>query len=219
MNSSQRDTGTSAMSFYESNRNPHIDSKRRGFLQTTAGSLGLVALGSLLNQDGIMTSATASESASDTARQLESANPLAPKRPHFAPRAKSCIFIFLEGAPSQLDLFDPKPKLRELHGQKLPDSLLEKVRFAFIKKEGARLMGSNRKFRKYGECGMELSDLLPHLGGVADDLLLVRSMHTDQFNHHPGQLLMQCGRASFGLPTMGAWITYGLGSTSRRRSP
>ena len=112
-------------------------------------------------------------------------------------------------------MFDPKPKLNELNGQKMPESMTKNVRFAFLKKDTATLMGTKRTFRRHGQCGMELSDLLPHLGSVADDMLLVRSMHTDQFNHHPGQLLMQCGRAAFGLPAMGAWITYGLGSVSR----
>ncbi len=121
----------------------------------------------------------------------------------------------MAGAPSQIDLFDPKPKLNEMHGQKLPESMLKNVRFAFIQKDSATLMGSKRTFKKHGDCGMEFSDLLPHLGGVADDLLMVRSMHTDQFNHHPGQLLMQCGRAAFGLPAMGSWLTYGLGSESQ----
>ena len=93
-------------------------------------------------------------------------DPLAPRPPHFAPKAKNCIFIFLEGAPSQIDLFDPKPKLNELHGQKLPESMTKNVRFAFIQKETAVLMGRPRKFAKHGQCGMELSDLLPHLGDV-----------------------------------------------------
>lgn len=93
--------------------------------------------------------------------------------------------------------------------------MLEKVRFAFIKKDNALLQGSPYQFRKHGQCGMELSELLPNLGSVADDLLLVRSLHTDQFNHHPGQLMMQCGRGTFGLPTMGSWLTYGLGSESQ----
>jgi hypothetical protein len=121
----------------------------------------------------------------------------------------------MAGAPSQIDLFDPKPKLNELSGQKLPESLLKNVRFAFIQKDTATLLGTKRTFTKRGQCGMELSDLLPHMGTVADDLLLVRSMHTDQFNHHPGQLLMQCGRGAFGLPCMGSWLTYGLGSESQ----
>jgi hypothetical protein len=93
--------------------------------------------------------------------------------------------------------------------------MTKNVRFAFLQKDTATLLGSKRVFKKHGQCGMELSDLLPHIGSVADDILLVRSMHSDQFNHHPGQLLMQCGRATFGLPTMGAWLTYGLGSETR----
>jgi hypothetical protein len=178
---------------------------RRDFFTTTASGLGMLGLASMLQSEGLLAAATPGANA----------DPLLPKPPHFAPKAKSCIFIFMEGAPSQLDLFDPKPKLNELHGQPLPDSLLKNVRFAFIKKETARIMGSNRKFTKHGQCGMDFSDLLPHLATCADDLLMVRSMHTDQFNHHPGQLLMQCGRATFGLPTIGSWLTYGLGSESR----
>ena len=134
--------------------------------------------------------------------------------PHFAPRAKRCIFLFMDGGPSQLDLFDPKPKLAELSGQQLPASLLENVRFAFIKKD-ATLRASPRKFAPVGQCGMELSDLLPHLATCADDLCLIRSLYTDQFNHHPAQLTMQCGRGELGLPVMGSWLTYGLGSESQ----
>ncbi|MHC4996183.1 MAG: DUF1501 domain-containing protein, partial [Planctomycetota bacterium] len=96
-------------------------------------------------------------------------------------------------------------------GQPVPDSLLKNFRFAFIQPETAVLLGSKRKFKKHGQCGMDLSDLLPNLGTVADDILWIRSMHTEQFNHHPGQLLMQCGRAMFGLPSTGSWLTYGLG--------
>jgi hypothetical protein len=142
-------------------------------------------------------------------------DPLLPKPPHFAPKAKSCIFIFMEGAPSQLDLYDPKPKLNELNGQPLPESLTKNVRFAFIKKETAVLMGSPRKFEQHGKSGMVFSDLLPNLATCADDLLMVRSMHTDQFNHHPAQLVLTCGRSTFGLPSAGAWLNYGLGSESR----
>ena len=177
-----------------------IDHTRRNFLTSSASGLGSIALSSMLAGD-----ATAAEGA---------ANPLAVQPPPSGAKAKNCIFLFMAGAPSQLDLFDPKPKLNELNGQKLPDSLLKNVRFAFIKKDSATLMGSNRKFTRYGECGMELSDLLPNIGQCADDLLLVRSLHSDQFNHHPGQLLMQCGRPIFGLPSMGSWLTYGLGSES-----
>ncbi len=183
-----------------------LEHTRRDFLTSAASGLGAVGLMNLLAGE---------ELAANAQGPLAADNPLAPKAPHFAPKAKSCIFIFMEGAPSQMDLFDPKPKLNELDGQALPESLVKNVRFAFLKKDTARLMGSKRVFTKHGECGMEFSDLLPHIGSVADDLLLVRSMHTDQFNHHPGQLLMQCGRASFGLPCMGSWLTYGLGSESK----
>ncbi|MCA9069122.1 MAG: DUF1501 domain-containing protein, partial [Planctomycetaceae bacterium] len=185
------------------------DSSRRDFLTSAASGLGAMGLGAMLTQDGVLSSQTA------IAESSLSDDPLTPKQPHFQPKAKACIFIFMAGAPSQLDLFDPKPKLNEMHGQSLPESMLKNVRFAFIQKDTATLMGSNRKFQKHGECGMEFSDLLPHMGTVADDLLMVRSMHTDQFNHHPGQLLMQCGRGTFGLPCMGSWLTYGLGSESR----
>ncbi len=175
---------------------------RRDFFTTTANGLGMLALGSLLNQDQLFAAPA------DT-------DPLRPRAPHFAPKAKNCIFIFMEGAPSQLDLFDPKPKLNELNGQPLPESMTKNVRFAFIKKESAVLMGSPRKFAQHGASGMVFSDLLPHLATCADDLLMVRSMHTDQFNHHPAQLVLTCGRSTFGLPSMGAWLNYGLGSESR----
>jgi hypothetical protein len=183
-------------------QSPSTRCLRRNFLTTTASGLGALALGSLLTDDGLLAAP-------------QTVNPLASSLPSFAPKAKNCIFLFQAGAPSHLDLFDPKPKLKELHGQQLPQSMTENVRFAFIKKETAILMGSNRKFTKHGQSGTELCDLLPHLGTVADDLLLVRSMHTEQFNHHPGQLMMQCGRGDFGLPAMGSWLTYGLGTESQ----
>src|SRR5437867_2944272 len=182
-----------------------VHQSRRDFLATAASGIGTLALAALLRDDGLLAAGPPSDDS----------NPLAVRPPHFAPKAKACICIYLEGAPSQLDLFDPKPKLNDLDGQALPESMTKNVRFAFIKKEGARLMGSPRKFEKHGQCGMEFSDLLPHMATCADDLLMVRSMHTDQFNHHPAQLVMHCGRAVFGLPTMGAWLNYGLGTESR----
>ncbi|MFO1002632.1 MAG: DUF1501 domain-containing protein [Planctomycetaceae bacterium] len=112
-------------------------------------------------------------------------------------------------------MFDPKPKLNELDGKPLPADMLEKVRFAFIKKESAVLLGSPRRWRKHGECGMDFSDFVPNIASCADDILMIRSLHSEQFNHHPGQLLLSCGRASFGLPTMGSWLTYGLGTESQ----
>ncbi len=173
-----------------------IDQVRRDFLTTSASGLGLAALSSMLS-----------------AEQADS--PLATKPPHFAPKAKNCIFLLQAGAPSQLDLFDPKPKLNELHGKPLPSELLEKVRFAFIKKESAVLMGTARKWSKHGECGMDFSDFLPNIATCADDILMIRSMFSEQFNHHPGQLLLSSGRGTFGLPTVGSWLTYGLGTESQ----
>ena len=178
---------------------------RRDFLTTSASGLGGIALASLLAEEGLL--------AAPQGNEFE--DPLTPRKSHFDAKAKACIFIFMAGAPSHLDLFDPKPKLNEMAGQSLPKSVLDKARFAFIKPATATLMGTKRTFKKYGQSGMEFSDLVPHLGSVADDLLMVRSMHSDEFNHHPGQLLMQCGVSRFGMPTMGSWLTYGLGSESR----
>ncbi len=183
---------------------PLLQHTRREFLTTTANGLGMMALGSMLTEDGVLQAAPPI-----------AADPLLPKAPHFPAKAKNCIFIFMEGAPSQMDLFDPKPKLNELNGQSLPESMTKNVRFAFIKKETAKLMGSPRTFAKHGQSGLEFSDLLPHMAKTADDWLMVRSLHTEQFNHHPGQLVLHCGRAQFGLPTMGSWLNYGLGSESR----
>lgn len=184
---------------------------RRSFLATSASGLGGLALASLLRDDGALSAAP------DPSRAPSATSPggLPALLSHYAPKARNCIFLFMEGAPSQIDLFDPKPKLNELHGQKLPESMTKNVRFAFIQKDSAVLMGSQRKFTPHGQCGMELSDLLPHLGTCADDMTLIRSMHTDSFNHHPGQLMMTTGLPTFGRPTMGAWLNYGLGSESR----
>ena len=177
-----------------------LEQTRRNFLATSASGLGGVALASLLAEDGLLAN--------------EFANPLAPRKPHFEPQAKACINIFMAGAPSHLDLFDPKPELNKRDGQSLPKEVLDKARFAFIKPDTVKLMGTKRVFKPHGQCGMEFSDYLPHLGTVADDLLMVRSMHTDEFNHHPGQLLMQSGVSRFGMPTVGSWINYGLGNGS-----
>lgn len=173
---------------------------RRKFFTSSASGLGAVALASLMSRES--RGNTGDESA------------LALRQPHFPPKAKNCIFILPAGAPSHLDLFDPKPKLNELHGEPLPESLTKNVRFAFIRKESAVLAGSVRKFRKYGECGTEFSDLLPHIGSCADDLAVIRSMHTDAFNHHPAQLMLNSGIARFGRPSLGSWLLYGLGSES-----
>ena len=172
---------------------------RRRFLHRACGGVGGLALTRLLGADGL----------------LGANGGLGQVRPHHAPKAKNCIYIYLEGGPSQMDLYDPKPKLNELDGQPLPESMLREMRFAFLAKESARIMGTPRKFRPHGKCGMELSDLLPHIGSIADDICLIRSMHTDQFNHVPGQLMMNTGSAISGRPSMGSWLSYGLGSENR----
>ncbi len=181
----------------------HIAQSRREFLATAASGVGGLALAQLLASDDAL-----------AAPSGEVINPLKPKSPHFQPKAKACIFIFMAGAPSQLELFDPKPKLRELDGQPLPDSMTDQVRFAFIQKDTAVLKGSNSTFERYGDCGMELSNLLPNIGSCADDIALIRSMHTEAFNHHPGQLMMNTGVPTFGRPSVGSWLNYGLGSES-----
>lgn len=184
-----------------------IQQSRRDFLATSASGIGGAALASLLANDGLL--------AASKNNDLSITNPLAPKTPHFEPKAKACIFIFMAGAPSQIDLFDPKPILNELHGQPLPESMTDKVRFAFIQKDSAVLMGTPQKFKRYGQCGMEMSELLPNIGACADDICLIRSMHTDAFNHHPGQLMMNTGVPTFGRPSIGSWLNYGLGSESQ----
>jgi len=124
------------------------------------------------------------------------------------------IFLFMEGGPSQLDLFDPKPALQKWHGKPLPPSMTKDLRLAFTKPDAA-VLASPRTFQPYGQCGTEFSDWIPNIGSCADDLCLVRSMYTDAFNHHPGQLLLFGGSIQVGRPTMGAWVLYGLGSESQ----
>lgn len=184
----------------------HVLQSRRDFLLGMANGVGGAALASMMLQDGAL-----------AAEPLDNiVNPMAPKATNsFKPRAKACICFFFEGAPSQIDLFDPKPKLNELHGQKLPDSFTKNVRFAFIQKDSATILGSPRKFTPRGQSGMELSDYLPHIGSVADDICLIRSMHTEAFNHHPGQLFMNTGSPLFGRPSIGSWLLYGLGAESK----
>ncbi|HEY0549663.1 MAG TPA: DUF1501 domain-containing protein [Verrucomicrobiae bacterium] len=184
-----------------------LDLTRRDFLVSTARGVGGLAFASLLAGDGLL--------AADPKRQSAKFDPFAPKPPHFAPKAKRCIFIYMEGGVSQLDLFDPKPKLNELNGQKLPDSMTKNIRFAFLQKDSATLLGSPYKFERYGKCGTEMSALLPNIGGCADDIALVRSMHTEAFNHHPGELLMYTGFQRFGRPSVGSWVAYALGSPSQ----
>jgi hypothetical protein len=175
---------------------------RRNFFRTCAGGIETIALANLLATEG---------RAGDSAKPLD---PLAPKAPHFAPKAKNVIFLFMEGAPSQMDLFDPKPALQKYHGQSLPPSLTKDLRLAFIKPTAA-VLASPRTFTPHGQSGIEFSDFIPNIASRADDICLVRGMVTDAFNHHPGQLLMFTGSQQFGRPTLGAWVLYGLGSESQ----
>jgi Protein of unknown function (DUF1501) len=139
---------------------------------------------------------------------------LAAPMPGRKAKAKSVIFLFMAGAPSQLDLFDSKPKLVEYNGQAIPDEIVKGERFAFIKGT-PRLLGSPYRFDRVGQAGHEISELLPHLRSVSDEIAIVRSMHTDQFNHAPAQLLMNTGFQVPGRPSMGSWLTYGLGSENK----
>jgi len=141
-------------------------------------------------------------------------SPLAPKKPHFEPAARSVIFLFMPGGPSQIDLFDPKPALRKWHGKPLPASATKDLKLAFIK-PNANAVASPRQFSRHGESGVEISDLLPHLSRRAGDMSVIRSLHTEAFNHDPGEMLLMTGSMQFGRPSMGAWVTYGLGTESR----
>ncbi len=174
--------------------------RRRWFFQQCGVGLGAIALGTLFRESG-------------WASPLALANPLAPKHPHFPPKAKRVIFLFMAGAPSHLELFDYKPELAKWNGKLPPPDLLKGYRAAFIN-PNSTLLGPKFKFAKHGQCGAELSELLPRLAEVVDDIAIVKSMNTDAFNHAPGQILMNTGTQQFGRPSMGAWVTYGLGSES-----
>ncbi|TAL01654.1 MAG: DUF1501 domain-containing protein [Verrucomicrobia bacterium] len=173
---------------------------RRWFFQQCGVGLGAIALGSLFRETGLAT--------------LAPGNPLAPKQPHFPAKAKRVIFLFMAGAPSHLELFDYKPQLAKFDGTLPPAELIKDYRAAFIS-PSSTLLGPKFKFAKHGQCGAELSELLPHLATVVDDIAIVKSMHTDAFNHAPGQLLMSSGTQQFGRPSMGAWCSYGLGTESQ----
>ena len=172
---------------------------RRWFFRDCAVGLGAIALGQLLRQTGYA---------------VNSLNPLAPKRPHYPAKAKRVIFLFMAGAPSHLELFDNKPQLAKFNGTLPPPELIKGYRAAFIN-PNSKLLGPKFKFAKHGQSGTELSELLPHLAKIVDDVAVVRSMVTDAFNHAPGQIMMNTGAQQFGRPSIGAWVTYGLGSESQ----
>ena len=174
---------------------------RRHFFRQGGFGIGGMALASLLDER--LFAAAASSSSSGL-----------PGIPHVAPKSRSVIYLFMAGAPSQVDLFDEKPKLRQYDGQSIPDEFVKGERFAFIKGT-PKLLGSPYTFLKCGQSGAEISELLPHLRTVADDLAFVRSVHTTQFNHAPAQIFMNSGHQIVGRPSMGAWVTYGLGAESK----
>jgi hypothetical protein len=167
--------------------------RRRDFLRNKAAGLGMIAVADLM---------------------AAGLNPFEPKKPHFSGKAKNVIFLYMEGAPSQIDLFDPKPALQKFHGQPLPPSLTKDLKLAFIKPT-ATVLASQRKFSRYGQSGAELSDYLSAWEPIADDMCIVRSMHTDAFNHQPADLVLFTGHMLPGRPTLGSWVLYGLGSESQ----
>ena len=173
---------------------------RRWFFQQCGVGLGAIALGELFKQNGM-------------AASIQAVNPLAPKQPPFPAKAKNVIFLFMAGAPSHLELFDYKPELAKWNGKLPPAELLKGYRAAFIN-PNSTLLGPKFKFAKHGLCGAEVSELLPHFSEIVDDVAIVKSMYTDAFNHAPGQIFMNTGSQQFGRPSMGAWVTYGLGSES-----
>ncbi|MBN73364.1 MAG: sulfatase, partial [Gimesia sp.] len=141
-------------------------------------------------------------------------DPLAPREPHHSPKAKNIIFLFMGGGPSHLELFDDKPVLSKFDGKLPPEELLKGYRAAFIN-PNSKFLGPKFKFKKHGECGAELSEILPHLADVVDDIAIVKSMKTDAFNHAPAQIQALTGSQLFGKPSLGAWTLYGLGSESK----
>ncbi|HEV3485977.1 MAG TPA: DUF1501 domain-containing protein, partial [Vicinamibacterales bacterium] len=183
---------------------------RRHFFKQSGFGIGGLALSSLLDERLFAAAESAAVNGPQSAAQAA-----AVRAPHFAPKAKNIIYLFMAGAPTQLDLFDDKPALRKHDGEEIPSEFVPKgERFAFIKGT-PRLLASPFTFKKYGQSGAELSELLPHLATIADDIAIVKSMHTTQFNHAPGQIFMNTGSQIFGRPSMGSWLTYGLGSESR----
>ena len=170
-------------------------------MQQCGVGLGAVALGRLMAEAGYAAPAATAD------------DPLAPRKPHFEPKAKRVIFLFMAGAPSHLEMFDNKPDLARLDGTLPPPDLLKGYRAAFIN-PNSKLLGPKFRFARHGQSGAELSELLPHMAGVADEIAIVKSMTTDAFNHAPAQILMSTGSTQFGRPSLGSWATYGLGSES-----
>ena len=177
-------------------------------MQRCGFGMGAVALSSLMNELGY--AAPAATAASGTVETgLDAGSSLAPKQPHFAPKAKHVIHLFMNGGPSQIDLFDPKPMLAKYHGKVLKKDL------EGDKRVGGAAFASPFKFKKHGQSGIEISELLPNLARHADDLCVVRSMQTPVPNHEPGLLMMNCGDINRPVPSMGSWLLYGLGTENQ----
>jgi hypothetical protein len=176
---------------------------RRWFFRQCGVGLGAIALHELLLEKGF------ARPAAGTA-----ADPLALKKPHHTPKAKRVVYLFMAGAPSHLELLDYKPQLAKLDGTLPPRELLKGYRAAFIN-PNSKLLGPRFKFARHGRSGVEISELLPHLATVVDDIAIVKSMATDAFNHAPAQIFINTGAQQFGRPSFGAWVTYGLGSETR----
>ena len=191
------------MAHQEASNSASVDNamNRRCFLESSGLGLGRIALASLL------TGASSRVGyATEVATVTGSARP-----PHFAPRAKSVIYLFMAGGPSHLDLFDYKPALARFEGKSIPPEIIGGQRYAFIRSDAAAL-GPRFKFNRHGKSGVELAEVLPQLGEVVDDVCFIRSMHTDQFNHAPAQIFLNTGFSQPGRPSMGSWVTYGLGA-------
>jgi hypothetical protein len=171
---------------------------RRHFFFQSGATIGTAALATLMNEPLRAAARTA-------------ANPLAPQAPHFAPRANSIIYLFMAGGPSQLDLFDYKPRLHDLTGREAPKEVLQGERFAFIRGT-PKLLASPHSFQRHGQSGTYVSSLLPHFSSIVDLVAVVKSLHADQFNHAPAQIFMNTGFQNPGRPSMGSWLTYGIGS-------
>lgn len=184
---------------------------RRHFFRECGVGVGKIALASLLTEN---MGRAAFGAATSTGGGKQAADLMAARPGHFSGKAKRVIHLFMAGAPSQLDLFDYKPELAKLEGKPLPPSVIGGQRYAFIRSDAA-VLGPRFKFAKHGQCGAEISEMLPHLGRIADEICLVKSVHTDQFNHAPAQIFFNTGFQQPGRPSMGSWVTYGLGAETQ----
>jgi Protein of unknown function (DUF1501) len=194
---------------------------RRQFLKASPAGLGGIVLGSLLARDARggrpqLPGETKGRGAPGSPSSLRASalSPMALRPPHFAPKAKRVVYLHMSGGPPQQDLFDWKPELVKHHMKPCPDELLKNQRFAFIKGH-PKLLGTPYKFQKSGQCGAMVSELLPHLRGSVDEIAIVKSMYTDQFNHAPAELFLYTGSSRNGGAAMGSWITYGLGTENQ----